>query len=269
MNCQTFTEWLETVAAEGPNLELPRELHQHQVDCQSCRAELERWQATWNLLPAALAHEPPSTDLENRIFERLQRSSPPARTASSRLSSMFHDKSKRMAYLSYAVAAGILFLLATTTLWGPNWLFPQTGKDAQELARLQDFADHVEKLDQLESAFADPQIRYVSLTSLGTQEQTQGYLLYDDVAHQGHFYGFDLPTQANRIVKLWLLDRSQSVLSSAIVEIDSKGLGAAIIPLPKDLSVLDEIVVSFENDPGAQTPSLRVRMRSKVALTRP
>ena len=145
--------------------------------------------------------------------------------------------------------------------------FYNTGGDIfdQEIAQIKEFARQMDKLDHLQDVFAMPKLHFVSLESVNSSPRVQGYLVIDLVANEGHFFGFDLRKSNQQAFKLWLLDESGDVISSAIVDVAENDLGAAVVPLPENLSILHEAVITAESRADAVRPSSAVHMRTKIA----
>ena len=124
----------------------------------------------------------------------------------------------------------------------------------------------MKKLKQLENAYGNPDFRYVSLTTVGSNDHVQGYLVYDFFTNDGYFFGYDLSDSNGGAYVLWLLNHQRKVISSATIDVNTEGVGAATIALPTDLDELYEIVVSLEAKLPAETPSTRLEMRAKASL---
>lgn len=255
MNCQEFLTRIEVVALDGPDMQLPSELYEHQLDCVACNHEYQTLQEAWMLLPAALEKEPIRPDFEAKVMTRIE-STPNDPEPS---------ESQEAGFFKYAFAATVLIALVGGTMWVLRWMDSHSTAE-DDLNRVKEIASQVDKLEQLEDAFANPELRYVSLTSTGVKKSVLGFLVYDSVAHEGHFFVYGLDRAEKQTCVLWLLNAKREVVVSATIDVGPDGIGSTIIPLPEDTSELYEVVVSFEKDETSASPSADVRMRAAIDL---
>lgn len=252
MDCSTCVARLEEFSlVDDSETTLPVELRNHLDSCDSCRAHLLESRNAWLLLAAALEKPSLHTNLEERVFSRIERM--PIDLA--------NGETKTFVFWKYALAATVLLALLAATVLGPRWFRSFGLKSERELARVKEFARQMDKLDQLEQAFSSPGFRYVSLKTANSNSDVQGYLVYDRISNEGHFFAYDLGAK-DATFMLWLLQANEAVVSAAKIEVNSEGVGAAVIQIPPDISTIAEVVVTQETSPNAKTPSLNISMRS-------
>lgn len=251
MNCTEFLKRLDELALNGPEFKLPSVLREHQRNCDECRDHFFELQEAWLMLPAALGREPISAEFEAKVMDRLK-SAPMVSTPTENSATTFRK---------YALAATVLIVLVGGTMLSPHWTGLGDAAVDQDIGRIQEFARQMDRLKELEGAFAAPELRFVSLKSVGSRTPAEGYLVYDFLAKEGHFFGFDLTPSEGQTYVLWLLDSDRRVAGSAAIDVDSDNLGAAIVQLPENPSVVHEVLVNLEPDVSPVSPSSDVRMR--------
>ncbi len=254
MDCTEFLKQLDEIALNGPDIMLSPELHEHQRDCDNCRDQFFELQEAWLMLPAALETQPIRPEFASRIMDRIE-SAPMVSTS---------IDAPAITFWKYALAATVLIALVGGTMLSPDWFGSGEPVFEQDLERIQEFARQMDRLEELERAFAAPELRYVSLTSVGSRTRVEGYLVYDFLAKEGHFFGFDLAPSEGQTYVLWLLNADREVVSSVTIDVNKNHLGAAIVPLPENVSVLHEVVVNLESDVTPASPSSNVRMRWNI-----
>ena len=252
MDCADVIRELEESVLQGPRMEPPVHIQEHLVGCEKCRAEWVAQQESWLMISIGLSKSEVRPDFEKSVMERIANSSVEPSSASD-------DNT----FWKYALAASVLIALVGGTFLLPNWFLARTTD--QDLSRVKEFARQMSKLKQLEETFANTEFRYVSLTTIGSSDHVQGYLVYDFITNDGYFFGYDLDDSNGRTFMLWLLDSQGNVLESAPIDVNQQGVGAATIQLPSDFQELNEIVVSLETQLPADRPSSHLEMRSTVS----
>lgn len=253
MECADVIRELEELMLQGPQIEPPPELRQHFLECERCRVEWRELQESWLLMTAGLPSEKISSDLNDRVLARVKQ-------GAVALPSPFSANP----LWKYAVAASVLLVLVGGTFLFPKWILWNSTAN-QDLTRVTELARQMKKLQELERTFASPEFRYVSLTSVGSRDHVQGYLVYDFPTNVGHFFGYDLSDANGSTFVLWLLERDRSVIDSAVIDVNSEGVGAATISLPDNIDTLHEIVVSLESEFPAESPSNLLEMQSSIS----
>ena len=253
IDCQTLQEQISVLAIQSPDVPLPDDLRQHLEGCEVCRKMLHQTREAWLLLPASLEQGPRNEAMETALLERINADA--ASTA---------RRSPVAAIGRYALAASVVIAMLAGTFIARKVLDQRSDINDQEIARINEFARQMDKLDDLQEVFAAPKLHFVSLKSVNSSKRIQGYLVYDLVANEGHFFGFDLRKSSQQAFKLWLLDESGDVISSAIVDVNKEHLGAAVVPLPVDLSTLHEVAITAEWPADAVRPSSEVHMRTRI-----
>ena len=67
MNCDDFTQWLQTGLDERRDLRMPRDVRRHYNECDSCRGQME----AWNQISAILPGESPIPTQSNLHRQRI------------------------------------------------------------------------------------------------------------------------------------------------------------------------------------------------------
>ena len=254
MDCRRMQEQLDVLAIQSPDVPLPDEIRTHLEKCESCQTQLRELREAWLLLPASLERGSGNEAMENALMERIATDTSTAA-----------GPSPVPAIGRYVVAAMVLIgLLAgsyiVTSLWSG-----EGGGDDPEITLEEDKSRHTNNLGHLRDVFAAPSLQFLSLEAVNASRQLQGYLVYDLAGREGHFFGFGLHTSKQQVFKLWLLDESGDVVSSATVNVADDELGSTVVSLPEDLSVLHEATITAESQADAVRPSSEVIMRARIA----
>ena len=257
IDCRQFRENLELIALQSPDVPLDDELQQHIAVCADCRRELIAFQEAWSLLPAAGQGAPISSEVESSLMRKIE--NPPA----VQLSTVTSDYSARAIFWKYALAVSVIFVVAMGSFW---ILRSQPGTENGNLQQIKDLARQMERLEQLERTFSQPEWQLLKLRSVAQTHPALGYLVFDMVSKQGHFLGSELLPLSGHTYKVWLLGAEQQVISSATIEVNVHHYGAAIVPLPDDLATIHEVVVSLEAVATATEPSHDVRLRTVTGI---
>ena len=253
MDCVDVIREMEELMLQGPQTAPPTHIKEHLHVCQECRAEWMAQQETWMLMAAGLPKEEVHADLESRVMDRIKT-----------VSGTNEPANVGARFWKYGLAASVLIALVGGSFFLPKWFFHGRASD-QDLTRVTEFARQMRKLKELENAYANPEFRYVSLTTVGSSDHVQGYLVYDFFTNDAYFFGYELTEADGGTFMLWLLDGRQTVIASSAIDVNDQGVGAATIELPKDLDQLKEIVVSLEASLPVDAPSNLLKMRSNAA----
>ena len=251
MKCENFIAKVDEIAVNDPNVSLTPELREH-LDCESCRKHYEELVDAWLLLADGLDRHPVRPELEDRVMHQVAI----ARSLTFANTTIFR-------VCKYALAACVLIALTLVTMNTAN-LFGGGRQDRENLARVKDLARQMGRIRELEAAFSNPEIKYVSLTS--GSNRVGGYLVHDVIASEAHFFCFNLPTTQKNL-KLWLLDQDGVEVASKTVDVSPDGLGASLVKIPADADAINEAVLgeptSESNDfPPASGILLRVTVGS-------
>lgn len=227
MKCEQFIAEVDEIAVNDPSVSLTSELCKH-LDCEHCREHSRELVDSWLLLAGALDRFPVHKELEGRVMRQIAIAR--ARTAGT---TIFH-------ICKYALAVCVLVALATGTLTTANW-FGAGWQGEEDLAKVKDLARQMGRIKELERAFSNPRIKYVSLTSVSNR--VGGYLVHDFITNEAHFFCFNLPT-TRKTLKLWLLDKDGGVIATQTVEASTTGLGASLVRIRADSAAIHEVVVA-------------------------
>lgn len=250
MECQQLRSQIESLALCPQTEPLPPDVISHLRDCASCREELSETQEAWLMLSATLPTESVSDALESRVMDRVSSMPSPVR-----------EYSPNAAIWKYAIAAGVLFLLAGMTM-NRLGVFSSNQPTPSDVEQIRKMAAQVDELDRLERTFASTELRYVSLNT--ASERTSGYLVYDSVSKQIHFFGNNLKS-ADQQLLVWLLDENENVIASSPIRLSKNAsVGTALLP-GAEVDRVRTTVVTVEQQADVEVPSSNVLLRWPVA----
>jgi len=258
MKCEQLREQLDAIALTPPTeIEDPAIL-EHLKACESCRQELRERQEAWLAVSAELHTNPTSAALESKLFDRVAQSPNPVRVP--------EEYSRTAVVLRYVMAASVLFLLSSLTLFRLGQF--GSNRPDETMMSIRSIAEQMEKLESLERVFASPTLKYVSLET-NSKESPSGYLVHDPMSGQFHFFGQNLDGKSldaqESHLHVWLLDVEGVVLASSRIELDSDlNLGAALLTQKRPDKVA-ALVVTREERIGAVTPSDAVVFHSVLS----
>ena len=251
MNCQEFVDKLEEMALHGPDIRLTAAMEAHCGSCADCLTEFHQTQDSWLALSAGLEPVDLNPERESELFEKIALSNHREKA----------NNESKLHLFSYALALSILLILVTGTFYFAGWFSPNRITET-EIQKIKEFAAQLNKLEEMERVFAQPNLRYVSLRRANADSEIQGYLIYDFLAEEAHFFGLNM--QNENLYKIWLLDVEGNVLDGVAIDANDRELGSAILKLPADLDQLSEVVVSIEQDRTAEVPSSEIFLRSMI-----
>ena len=249
MDCQRANEEISAAALLPPDQELATEVQRHLESCAACREEFRTQQETRSLLAATLPSAAPSQSLEDRLMARVSDHPAPA-----------PRYSRRIVVLKYVLAASILFLMVSGTLFRLSSLTRNQPTD-RDMERMRDIAAQMEKLDELQRVFAAPRLKYVSLES-APAALVSCYLVHDPYSNQVHFFARNLQTPSANL-HVWLLDDSERVLTSAKVA-TKKRVGSAVLTVDDTTEISTALVTVEPVNAGNDQPSSDVVFRASV-----
>ncbi len=259
IDCRQVCEALEVAYLDGPEPNLSDEVRAHLDHCSKCQSESVELQDTWLLMPAALETPTVSPELEAAVMRRIA-------GAGTTTPASLDQQESRGGFWKYALAASVFLALTFSILWS------RQARDSVEMEvadaeqhRIQELAEQMQTLQELEKTFGRAQLQFASLQPVGEDSNLHGALVYDYKAGEGHFFGFNFDAVSGETYKLWLLDEKQNAISSSVVQIEAEALrGSAIVKFPSDTSAMREVLVTLEKDETATTPSDNVQLRSPV-----
>lgn len=249
MECQQLRSQIESLALSPQTDPMPADVLDHLHGCERCREELSESQEAWLMLSATLPMEPNTDELESRVMARVMNSPSPER-----------EYSKSAAVWKYAVAASVLFLLAGTTMYRLG-VFSGNQSTKSDLDQIRKIAAQVDELDKLERTFASTELRYVSLSTVS--KRASGYLVYDSVSKQIHFFGNNLRAAEQQLV-VWLLDENENVISSSLIRFGkNRSVGTALLS-GAEMARVRTTLITVEQRPDVDVPSTDILLRCPV-----
>lgn len=252
MKCEDFIAQVEEIAIRDPEVRLTPELEEH-LDCSHCRERYREFIEAWLLLARGLNAEPVRRELEDGVMRRVISAGRRSRNA----------KPMTFNVRSYALAACTLLVLTLGTFAITAW-FGGDRRSARDLARVRELARQIGKIEELEQAFSDPRIKFVSLTSSSTQNRAGGYLVFDVLSGEAHFFGYNLPT-ATQPLTLLLRDADGNMITAQQIDTTPDGLGASLVRVPSDAAAVEEVVVTLGTlDPPGQVLDSQIVLRATV-----
>jgi len=192
MNCQEFVRRLQEIQTHGPETLLPEELQQHHAECHDCMNRVQQATDTWLLLSAALARPHVTSEFEARVIDQI------TATTTQTADDATAPESRLFVIGKYALAASVLIVLLLGTSLITYWSGPNSPAATSDMKRIKEFARQLGKLQEIEAAFAAPDVRYVSLSTAEPAGGTRGYILYDVLAKEGHYFGYGLIQKEDR-----------------------------------------------------------------------
>lgn len=255
MDCQQLRGQIESLALRMTDGTLDAEARQHLEACSSCRAELREVQEAWLLQVAALPEEDVSQELEDRVMQRVMVAPAAVR-----------EYPPKAVFLKYAVAASVLFLLVSATLFRLGLVgHGQPKVTDRDLEQMRSIARQVAKLNELERVFAAPQLRYVSLRT-GPNEPIC-FFIDDTESEQTHFLGKNLHVAEDSELRLWLLSKDNAVIAKAPIRCEAQTrTGGAVIAPSQSEEVVYAVITRETGGSDPAAPSDAVLFRSEVDL---
>lgn len=257
MECDELRDQFESIALGPPDEWPDHRMLEHLQSCSNCQRELREYQDAWLLLSAATPRAAVSESFEARVMDRVSRVRPASR-----------NYSRNAVVLKYALAAGVMFLLVGLTFLRLGLFGFGPEMSDTEIDQIRSIATQMEKMDELEDAFASPQITYVSLTS-NQARRPSGYLVHDPMSRQVHFFGTNL-TRLERndsVLRVWLLNQEEEVLCSATIELaqGNNSLGSALMTLARPAAAKSALITIESDTDEPSVPSEDVILRSEVS----
>lgn len=277
-NCERCRALLDDYALHASRISEAKWVETHLAECVDCQRELRALQDAWSELPGDLVPWssppssatlfPPSGSLEDRILARaFQLHAEPAPDRVIRR----HNFKEVVA--KYLVAATILLVLSKLYYSARNGTARVEPEQAVVAQQLHDLAAKLDRLDAMKQVFASPTLRYVSLKTPSSSSQVGAYLVFDQMANEGHFLSFGLPEPRNgEHFVLWLLDREERVVASTSFALNQEKLGGTNIRFPDDPRRVASVRVTVESadvgtEPRTKIPSNTTEyLRAEVRL---
>lgn len=240
----------------------------HLAGCGACRAVLRETEEAWVALADSLppAAVPPHIEIELRqriAKERGTRAAvgtaaPPRaplpaftperdelELASGRSLSRRHLAIAASVFLAFTVA-----LLSWLTYRQHQWEVQQAELDrqAREMERLR------AELSAANELFNMGRLHFASLREAGPQAAVRGYVVWDRLSRQVHFYAFDLPPVAeDRVWRIWLLSEGQEPVAAGTLEPQPDRTGRAVVDVPAELE--DAFRLALVEEPSVAPPA--------------
>ena len=257
ISCQQCRDELAEYALGQSDAAYAASVQEHLRACADCRRELAEVEQAWSALPATLA----PTKAPPRLFDQvLARIDYPPGVASPRAEILAEaagdahpgphfQPSRRERILSYILAASVLVGLSAGYY---RLLHPG---DAQTRQSVQNFAERLGNLQQLERLMRSENVRVVSFKQTESPDGVEAYLLWDMAAGQWHFFAKLPPAPAAKTYQLWAAADDGRMLAGPTFE-TSAGVGGVLFDLPAMTShPASKAIVTLEPAGGSQQPS--------------
>ena len=215
--------------------------------CSECLHVLRETETAWGLLADALppVEVPPHIQavLRSRIARErelaaAERSEGPRRRAA------FTPEQDEVApdrgpasRVWLAVAAGILVALTIGLVSWMNYSRSQWESQNRELAqRAREMQRLQSELDRANDLFNAGRLHFASLREAGPQSAIRGYVVWDRLTRQVHFYVFGLPPAAEgRVWRIWIAGADHDPATGGTLTPQPNGTASAIVDVPAEL----------------------------------
>lgn len=211
--------------------------------CPECLQALRETEAAWVLLADALppAEVPPQVEevLRYRIARQRERTGekatplPPAFAFTPERDEAAVRRSRGLR-VWLAVAAS---LLVAVTIALVSWLtYSRSQWEAQnrELAnRAREMQRLQSELSRAEEMFNRRRLHFASLREAGPQSAVRGYVVWDRLSRQVHFYVIGLPAAVEgRVWRIWITGGDSPSLAAGTLTPQANGTASAIVDVP-------------------------------------
>lgn len=249
MECQQLRSQIESLALCPQTDPMPADMLEHLHGCARCREELSESQEAWLMLSASLPTDPISDKLESRVMDRVLNAPSPV-----------PEYSQNAVVWKYAVAASVLFLLAGTTMYRLG-VFSGNQSTKSDVEQIRKIAAQVDELDKLERTFASTELRFVSLNT--ASERASGYLVYDSVSKQIHFFGSNLRVVEQPLV-VWLLDENENVIATSSIRLGKDASVGTALLSGAEIERVRTTLITVEQQSDVDVPSTNILLRCPV-----
>ena len=238
----------------------------HLASCDECQAELDTLREAIALIPIGDEAAPESigrlAELEQRVMREIQN---PVTVVGGPPTTWMKSRSLRLGFAASLVACVATAYTVIRHVDPPS----DVTLSPQEQAEVDSYAKAMRELRELESVFAAKKLHYVSLYDTDGRSRVAGYLVYDLVGGQVHFFcvAAEKPADSETYV-LWLIDSNGSPMAQCRVSLDANNHdGTAILSLPADRARMRQAIVTREktNDPLVR-PTGAIEMQAKIDL---
>lgn len=247
MDCRTCQSLLSEYALGSLTGEEQETVARHlEGGCTECRRALRETQEAWTLLVSALppADVPPHVQdaLRTRIARERERTggnAPQSRPAFAFSPERDETETAEGArFRVWLAVAASLFIAATIAL--VSWLTYMRGQwEAQnrELARRSREMQRLEQeLSRADELFKGGRLHFASLREAGPQSAVRGYVVWDRLSRQVHFYAFGLRQAAEgRVWRIWISGEEGQSVAAGTLTPQADGTASAIVDVPADL----------------------------------
>jgi len=257
ISCHKCREELAEYALGQADAALVHAVTEHLAACPPCRQELADIEAAWAALPLTLPSIVPTPAIVESVLAKIERQetqraepkSPPKLTRRERI-------------LSYVVAASVLIGLTA----GYVRLTRPGDEEAAARRSVEDLAERLGKLQQLERLVASDQVRLMSLHRPESPARDPAFVVWDLAAGQWHFFADNLPpAPQGRVYQLWAAQSDGTLLPGPTFTVDEQGLGSTVADLPGlNPTAAAKAIVTLEPAGGSKTPTGKVYLEAAL-----
>lgn len=241
--------------------ERDRVTHHLAGGCDECRRSLLDVGETWVLLADALPPASVPSHIDAAICSRIAQGGaasddrrPVIAAFSPEQDELALGDRRSFPRLAAVLAATILVAL---TIGGVAWLSYSRGRldEWQETARRAGDMERLQsELSQADELFKGGRLHFASLRDTGPGSTVRGYVVWDRMSRQVHFYVFDLPLlPEGRAWHIWLLGQDMDPIPAGMLEPQAGRAGSILIDVPSELG--DKFRVAVVEGPQETSPA--------------
>jgi len=253
-----FKEMIPTYVLSALDAEENRALSEHLSQCAECQRELENWQGTAAILSLDAQPLEPSPQVRERIMATIQAESSQSVTESKSNVVQFKPASSpsvRRYSSGWAIAAGVLFLITTATLflfWQENRV--NSRKIAELGAELKNAQAELDQSKKIAQFLMKPGARMNELAGTTQAPGANAKLAYDKTGHAMLMAHGLPPAPSDKKYQLWFIVGNQKMPGKSF-SVDSSGAGMLEDQIPESARQSAVFAITLEPAPGVQIPT--------------
>jgi len=243
MNCAEYRDLLVEYHLGNLAAEPARQVRAHCAACAECQRELDQTAEALSLLALAETGKPPAPAFKAALLARIQ-----AKQASM-LPQPAQRRALRQATWGLALAAGMAAVFAgfTASRWGRSLQDPSLPGVATR------------------PPLNAPPVRFAALLSPAGQQAATGYVVWDSLAGELHFFAEQLaPPMPGNLYRAWFVRDDGLWTAAGELQPNAAGACLAKFPLPKNSAGLRRIVVT-ESPADVDGPHGALRMAAELS----
>lgn len=130
---------------------------------------------------------------------------------------------------------------------------------AEEMERLQD------DLESFHEFVNGPRLRLASLHERDRRNAVRGFVVWDHISRQIHFYAFDLPRLAEgRVYRIWLIPEGAAPEAAGALNPRADGTAGVVVDVPNEMGDVFRICVAEEAEGSPSDPETDPWLTSEI-----